>query len=114
MFDLKQPCDNCPFRRGAGMFFQLPQDRIEEIVDAPAFQCHKTVDYEYEEGDPRRSGSNPQQCKGLMSMLAHCEQPNQIMRVAEAVGECTVESHMLDCTYESVDEAIEDHANDRS
>lgn len=86
MFDLKRPCVSCPFRRGQGELFKLPPDRLDEIFDAPAFQCHKTVDYEHFEDGQLRQGDRPQQCAGLMAVLHREGQPNQIMQVAERLG----------------------------
>lgn len=81
MFDLKRPCVNCPFRIGQGSKFRLL--RIDEIREAPAFQCHKTVDYSEDEPD---TGDRPQQCAGLMAVLHRENRPNQIMQVAERMG----------------------------
>lgn len=80
MFALKQPCMNCPFRKGQGELFRLPRERLQEIVNAPAFQCHKTVDYSEDEPD---QGDRPQQCAGLMTVLHREGRPNQIMQVAQ-------------------------------
>jgi hypothetical protein len=69
MFDRKRPCKNCPFRKGQGELFELPRLRLREIKNAPAFQCHKTVDYD-EFDDPRkRQGDRPQRCAGLVAVL---------------------------------------------
>ena len=81
MFDLTRPCLNCPFRRGQGELFRLGLARLGEIFTAPAFQCHKTVDYDAE--DEERAGDRPQQCAGLMAILHREDEPNQIMQVAE-------------------------------
>jgi hypothetical protein len=80
MFKLRRPCVNCPFRIGVGRTFQLAPERLREILNAPAFQCHKTVDYA--DDDPR-PGEKPQQCAGLMAVLHRSGKPNQIMQVAE-------------------------------
>lgn len=87
MFDLKRPCVNCPFRRGLGSTFQLNPDRLDEIKTATAFQCHRTVDYDADDEDrDGRAGDRPQQCAGLMAVLAREERPNQIMQVAMLLG----------------------------
>lgn len=48
-FDLKKPCDNCPFRRAGGV--RLTRDRVVEIAQplleeggGHTFACHKTLD----------------------------------------------------------------------
>lgn len=96
MFDLKSPCNNCPFRIGYGELFELRADRITEIVNGVAFQCHKTVNYAVLEYDDEPddlpetvhalSGDHPQQCAGLMTVLYRERKPNQIMQVAQRLG----------------------------
>lgn len=83
MFDLRRPCVNCPFRKNQGHLFGLDPERLEEIKNAPAFQCHNTV--VYGEGKPEQ-GDRPQQCAGLMAVLHREDIPNQIMQVAERIS----------------------------
>lgn len=113
MFDLKHPCKTCPFRKGNGKRFQLCEERIDEIVNADAFQCHNTVDYDAvdDDGYPiNGQGDNPQQCAGLMAILHREGRPNQIMRVAERISDfdpSTVDPRHE--AYESLADAIEEH-----
>lgn len=86
MFNRKRPCANCPFRIGQGSLFQLHPQRLEEIRHGPAFQCHKTIDYDNFDDDRLRQGETPQQCAGLMAVLYAENSPNQIMQVAERLG----------------------------
>jgi hypothetical protein len=86
MFDLKRPCVSCPIRIGQGSRYRLHPERLAEIVEAPAFQCHKTVDYDRYEDEEARAGDRPQQCAGLMAVLHRSDRPNQIMQVAERLG----------------------------
>jgi hypothetical protein len=86
MFDLMRPCENCPFRKGVGKTFQLSRPRLREIMHGTAFQCHKTVDYEQWDDDVKRQGDRPQQCAGLMAVLAREGKTNTIMQVAERFG----------------------------
>lgn len=87
MFDLKSPCVNCPFRKGMGSRFQLSPGRLAEIQSATAFQCHKTVHYDAEpDNQAARAGDRPQQCAGLMAVLAREDRPNQIMQIAVRLG----------------------------
>lgn len=85
MFKLIRPCANCPFRKGQGELFGMRADRLDEIFNAVAFQCHKTVDYDTDDGEGR-SGDEPQQCAGLMSLLYREKRDNQIMQVGERLG----------------------------
>lgn len=83
MFDRRRPCSNCPFRVGMGSLFRLTPDRLDEIREAPAFQCHKTVDYGADRAD---QGDRPQQCAGLMAVLLAEGDPNTIMQVGMRLG----------------------------
>jgi hypothetical protein len=65
---------SCPFRVGNARKFRFSGERLAQIKDAPAFQCHLTLEGE------------PEQCAGLMSVLAREGQPNQIMQIAERFG----------------------------
>lgn len=110
MFDLKRPCVNCPFRIGQGSLFQLGRQRIEEIVEATAFQCHKTVDYSNFEDAEARAGDRPQQCAGLMAVLHRSGRHNQIMQVAERLTDfdpATVDPDGV--AYRSIDDAMAAH-----
>lgn len=111
MFDLKRPCNNCPFVRGNGEKFQLHPDRILEIVNGPAFQCHKTVDYLHEDDPILRQGRKPQQCAGLMSLLRKIGRPNQIMQVAERCG-VSLNDLYDGNTYDTLQEALNAHTQE--
>lgn len=110
MFDLKRPCVNCPFRIGQGSLFQLGARRLDEIVNATAFQCHKTVDYDHYDDAEARSGDRPQQCAGLMAVLHRSDRHNQIMQVAERLTDfdpATVDPDGV--AYASVEDATRAH-----
>jgi len=109
MFAIKRPCSNCPFARGAGKAFRLGKERVLEIVEATAFQCHKTVEYTDEGSLP---GDKPQQCAGLMSLLAAIGRPNAIMKVAVALDSLDLsELDPLGEAYKSLEEALKDHGD---
>jgi hypothetical protein len=113
MFDLKRPCNNCPFVRGNGELFGLHPERILEIVNGPAFQCHKTVDYTHHDDPILRQGQSPQQCAGLMSLLRKIGRPNQIMRVAEYFGVNL--NHLYDGnTYDNLQEVLDAHTGNEA
>lgn len=82
-FDLRTPCDTCPFRTDVAPF--LRQDRGSEIADAlrqdKAFACHKTV--EHDDDGERVPRSEEQHCAGALILLERAGQPNQLMRIAE-------------------------------
>ena len=109
MFRLRKPCNNCPFRRGG--LIGLHPERIEEIVNGPAFQCHKTVDYSE---DTPGQGDRPQQCAGLMAFLHKIDQPNQIMQVAERLGYLDTDALDGRDVYDSLGEVVAAHAQDEA
>jgi hypothetical protein len=88
VFDLKRPCVNCQFRKGQGEFFQLHPIRLAEIYGATAFQCHRTLAH-LDDGE-HWQGDRPQQCAGLMAVLAREGAENQIMQVAQRLGHLDV------------------------
>lgn len=109
MFALKRPCANCPFRIGQGSRFAMHPERLAEIIGAVAFQCHKTVDYRFDDPEAR-AGDRPQQCAGLMAVLDRAGQPNQIMQVAQRLG--YLDPSALDpdgIAYASIEEAQAAH-----
>lgn len=108
MFKLTRPCVNCPFRKGIGERFQLQADRLEEIFNATAFQCHCTVIYDDVDGNGR-SGEKPQQCAGLMSLLYRAGRSNQIMQVGQRLR--AFDPGKLDHSevYETIEDAMTAH-----
>lgn len=110
MFGLKRPCNNCPFKKGQGGLFGLPPERLEGIRTAPAFQCHKTVDYDVEDDEHPGQGDRPQQCAGLMGVLTREQTPNQIMQVAERLGYFNPSMLVLEDCYPSWDAVLKAHA----
>ena len=93
-FDLKRPCDNCPFRNDRHPF-GLRADRVREILGggqgrahwpAVSFTCHKTV--AYGAGDEGGDVIPPtaQQCAGVMIILARENRFNDAMQIAHRLG----------------------------
>lgn len=109
MFERKRPCSNCPFRKGMGSFFRLPRARLDEIMDGPAFQCHKTIDYDQFDDDRARQGDTPQQCAGLMAVLHAENAPNQIMQVALRLTDFSLNDIELDDAYPSKEAVYSAH-----
>ena len=64
----------------------MDAERLREIATGPAFQCHKTVDYAHWNDRRKRQGDRPQQCAGLMAVLARDGADNQIMQLAQRLG----------------------------
>lgn len=113
MFDLKRPCKNCPFLKSQGHLFRLGEERVRGIVDAPAFQCHKTLDFDADDGEGR-AGDQPQQCAGLMALLHKEGRANQIMRVAERISNFDASKIDASGVYDSTEDAIAAHEEGRT
>ena len=75
-FDLKKPCDNCPFRKEGAI--SLARGRLAGIVktlkdDHNVFYCHKSVHHRKggdwtDEGEYKASG-NEQVCPGSLAFM---------------------------------------------
>jgi signal recognition particle subunit SEC65 len=106
MFRLKKPCSNCPFKKSTGGLFGLHTERLKEIFEAPAFQCHKTVDYTDEKSNP---GDSPCQCAGLIALHYKENRSNQITQVATRITNYTPAIIDSDDVFDSYAECIEHH-----
>jgi hypothetical protein len=95
--------------KGHGWKFNLSEQRITEIANASAFQCHKTAVYDDDEGKGR-PGDKPQQCVGLMGMLIKAGRPNQIMSLAILTKHLVINDLDLDKCYDSLEQAVRAHA----
>lgn len=88
-FDLKRPCDNCPFLRVGGV--RLLPDRVREIAEGmldsqgTTFACHKTtVDGEDEEGNGDRVVTpESKHCAGALIFAEKNRTATQAMRIME-------------------------------
>lgn len=112
MFNLKKPCNNCPFRKGFGERYRLPEDRLREIMTATSFDCHKTTrTVENSDGSTDRvSTRDSQHCVGLMVILDRLNRPNQMMRIGERMG--MIDYSTLDPkgeVYDSWSDAMDAH-----
>ena len=114
MFDITRPCVDCPARKGNGERYQMRRARLESIIEGPAFQCHKTVNYtEDENGDCLgEAGSRPQQCAGIMAVLHRSGRHNAIMQVAIRLDE--LDPECLDPgneAYDNIDDMMAAHGH---
>lgn len=82
MFDLRRPCAQCPFRSDIRPY--LRPGRIEEIAEATAFHCHKTVDYSNDgDGDVV---PDSQLCAGWLIVQEKEGRPAQTLQVMQRLG----------------------------
>ena len=85
-FDMTKPCNNCPFLLDVN--FPLSPARAEdictELLKGKTFQCHKTLDYACNKPAEQ---NQPQHCAGAAIFLEKQNAPNQLMRIAERLGQ---------------------------
>lgn len=88
MFNMKKPCNDCPFRKDGTMLKSLGYDRVEEIVvnvvkEDGFFPCHKTVDYSVE-----REGitANNKFCAGALIAIEKADATYRNVNTRLAVG----------------------------
>jgi hypothetical protein len=111
-FNIKKPCDHCPFRTDRPGY--LRKGRAQQIGimlthdDMSWFPCHETTGVKdlqrIEKGDQSH-------CAGAMIMLWRMRMPNVAMRLALAFGKISVQN--LDCKVSvasSTDEFVGHHA----
>lgn len=79
-FNLKRPCDDCPFLKEGGI--RLRKERARDIAemmlsrDGGSFACHKTTEAGGSEGPE-------QHCSGALIFAEKHETATQVMRIAE-------------------------------
>lgn len=93
-FNLKRPCNNCPFRTDT-LKGWLGAARAQDIIDSitrqdQTFACHKTTTStdDDDENEGERTGgrivdADAEHCAGALILLEKLERPNQMMRIAE-------------------------------
>lgn len=87
-YDLKKPCQNCPFLKGTPM--RLLPERAKEVLDnmlsynGGYFACHKTTESD-EEGDAQAT-TNSSHCAGALIFAEKQGNATQMMRIDERLG----------------------------
>ena len=102
MFDLKKPCNDCPFRVSNAVNYGLSPARLDEIMKGPAFECHKTSGLVGEK-------KAPQQCAGLIALLDSESLHNTITHVAMAFIGYSPRSVDKTDTFNTIDDCIAAH-----
>jgi hypothetical protein len=122
-FDLKKPCDNCPFLRKGGI--RLQRERVLEIANGMldsqgiTFPCHKTtVDSENEDGDLVATAKS-KHCAGALIFSEKQGSHTQMMRIMERLRQYDAKALMSDketvaLVFDDVDEMIEVNALDEA
>lgn len=93
-FDMTKPCANCPFRTDIPSYLRAARISNLEgslVHHGASFTCHKTTVADEEEDEDgsssMRDGPNAQHCAGALILLEKIGEPNQMMRIAERLGE---------------------------
>jgi hypothetical protein len=90
LFNLKQPCDQCPFVKDTDMGKSLSTTRMTDIIqdllsnDRKTFACHKTINYGVDE--PARKHDKEQLCYGSMIYLQKIGHPHISQRLAYSMN----------------------------
>ncbi len=88
-WDLKRPCENCPFLKKGGI--RLRRDRIRELVSGAldpqgaTFACHKMVEWD-EDGYTEINAKKQKHCAGALIFAEKHDTANQGTRIAERLG----------------------------
>lgn len=87
LFNLKKPCENCPFLKDGRMLESLHPERMQDIIytlheDRP-FHCHKTIDYGKE--DKMGQVDDALYCAGSLVYLSKFGRYNLPMRMGIAL-----------------------------
>lgn len=101
-FELKRPCDNCPFRKEGGVRHLAPE-RVAQIAGAmldsqgATFACHKTtIAVEIDGEEHQGVGQRSQHCAGALIFAEKNGNANQPMRIAERLGLYDAKALMAD------------------
>lgn len=86
-YDMKKPCDNCPFRRGTPM--RLTKGRVKEIAGmmlsttGGEFPCHKTTVPASDDDCERTDTKHSKHCAGALIFAEVHKTSTQMMRICE-------------------------------
>jgi hypothetical protein len=114
-YDMKKPCECCPFRRGTAM--RLTRARVGEVVglmlnpNGGEFPCHRTIElHESQDGEHAGySGKNGKgkHCAGALIFAEKNGTATQMMRICERIGMYDPEALMAN--QEVVDSVFDDY-----
>lgn len=114
-YDMKKPCECCPFRRGTAM--RLTRARVGEVVggmlnpNGGEFPCHRTIEHlEGEHGEDagfREKNGKGKHCAGALIFAEKNGTATQMMRICERIGMYDAASLMAN--QEVVDSVFDDY-----
>lgn len=113
-YDMKKPCECCPFRRGTAM--RLTEGRVAEVVGGMLstgggeFPCHRTIEHTDDGG--YREKEKAKHCAGALIFAEKNETATQMMRLCERLGMYDPEALMASqeavaSVFDDYDEALE-------
>jgi hypothetical protein len=114
-YDMKKPCECCPFRRGTAM--RLTAGRVREVVggmlksNGGEFPCHRTIDnltddHGEDAGYQEKNGKG-KHCCGALIFAEKNRTSTQMMRICERIGMYDARALMSD--QEVVDTVFDDY-----
>lgn len=84
-YNMKKPCDACPFLKGSGFTWKSLNEHA-----SGEFACHKTCDLNENEDDgsvyEAKQNGKSLHCAGALIFLEKQNKPHQMMRIAERLG----------------------------
>lgn len=119
-YDMKKPCESCPFRRGTPM--RLTTSRVRDVVggmlksNGGEFPCHKTIenleDDHGEDAGFREKNGKGKHCCGALIFAEKNRTSTQMMRICERIGMYDAATLMtnkeaVDCVFDTFGEALE-------
>jgi hypothetical protein len=118
-YDMRKPCECCPFRRGTAM--RLTAGRVREVVggmlnqNGGEFPCHRTI--EHLEGDHgedagfREKNGKGKHCAGALIFAEKHGVATQMMRICERIG--MYDPVPLMASHENVEAVFDTYAEAR-
>jgi hypothetical protein len=113
-YDMKKPCECCPFRRGTAM--RLTVGRVREVVggmlksNGGEFPCHRTIEHltddHGEDAGFREKNGKGKHCAGALIFAEKNGAATQMMRICERIGMYDARTLMAD--QEVVDSVFDD------
>lgn len=113
-YDMKKPCECCPFRRGTAM--RLTVGRVREVVggmlrsNGGEFPCHRTIEHltddHGEDAGFREKNGKGKHCAGALIFAEKNGAATQMMRICERIGMYDARTLMAD--KEVVDSVFDD------
>lgn len=88
-FDLKAPCNACPFRKDSAPGWlgpHTPEDLVRQLQVAEYWTCHKTVTETISHDEAFDAGNAVQHCAGAAAMMRNaCKLPRDPFLMAYAI-----------------------------